>query len=71
MPRGDDETDRSGVDVAEDVASDLEVARADVAARPATDAAQRVPEERIVAHRGAAVVEEHEMKLLGPVDPDL
>src|SRR5207249_1862149 len=71
MPRRDDEADRAGVDMAEDVTADLLIARTHVAARPATDAAQRVPGERVVAHRGPTVVEEHEVQLLWPVHPDL
>ena len=71
MPRRNDETDRARVNVTEDVAADLLIARADVAARAATDAAERVPRERVVAHRGTSVVQEHEVQLLGTVDSDL
>ena len=71
MPRRDNKADRAGVDVTEDVAADLLIARTYVAARAATDAAQRVPGERVVAHRGPTVVEEHEVQLLWSVDPDL
>ena len=71
MPGGDDEPDGSGVDVTEDVAADLEVARTHVAAGSAADAAKGVAEERVLAHGHAAVVDEHEVQLLRSVHADL
>src|SRR5438045_2646665 len=53
------------------MSADLLIARTHVAARTATDAPQGVPGERVVAHRCAAVIEQHEMQLLGAVDSDL
>ncbi len=42
-----------------------------VAAGATFDAAQRLPEGRILAHRGPAVVDEHEVQLFRAVDSDL
>src|SRR2546423_13402427 len=71
MPGRHAESDRPRVDVAEDVTAHFLVARAHVAARTAADASEGVPCERVVAHRRAAVIEEHEVKLLRAVHADL
>ena len=51
VPRRDDQADRAGVDMTEDVAADLEIAGADVAARAAADAPERVAKEGVLASR--------------------
>src|SRR5207245_5434777 len=71
VPRGDHEADRAGVDVAKDMAADFEIAGTNIAARAAPNAAERVAEERVLAHGGATVVEEDEVELLRSVHADL
>src|SRR2546425_10030128 len=71
MPRRNNEADGACVDVAEHVSADFLVARTHVAAGPASDTAQGIPCERIVAHRHATVVEQNEMELLRTVHADL
>ena len=71
MERRDDEADRAGVDVAEHMPADDLVRRADVAARAAANAAQRLAERGVLAHRGATVVEKDEVQFLWAVHADL
>ncbi len=59
-----DEPDRAGVDMPEDVPADLAIGRADVRARRAADAMQRLAELRHLAHRAATVVEQHQVLLV-------
>src|SRR5690606_28823263 len=51
-----DQPDRAGVDVAEEVAADDLVGRADVRAGPAADTLQRLAQFRVLTRRPAAVV---------------
>jgi len=54
--RGPRDADRTRIDMPEDVAARDAVGRADVHAGPATDAIQRIPENRIRPHPGPSVV---------------
>src|SRR5260221_10364598 len=64
--RRDDRADRTGVRVAVGVAADAAIDRTHVLARAAADAAENL---RAVAreHAAAAVVDEHDVQLLGTV----
>ncbi len=64
-PGGEDGADAAGVDLAEDVSADQAKHRADVQARGATNALQRLLELRVVRHLGAAVVHQDDVQLLG------
>ena len=59
-----DQADRAGVDVAEDMAADFAIRRADIGAGAAADAVQRLPELRHRAHLAAAVVDQDDVHLV-------
>ena len=65
--RGQDRADRARIDRAVRVPAGALVDRADVQAGAAADAVQRLAAHRVGEHRGAAVVEQHQVELLRPV----
>ena len=60
-------TDRTWIDAAVCVAADLSIDRTCIETRAAADARERLPRDRVTEHRRAAVVEQHDVQLLGPL----
>ena len=66
--RRDDGADRPGIDPRKTVAADLAIHRAVIQARAAADAVERLALLAIRQQLGAAVVEQHHVELIRPVD---
>ena len=70
VPRREHQSDRAGVDVPEHVAADNAIRGTDGAARATADATERIAESGILSHRGAAVVQQHDVDFLRTVYAD-